>query len=496
MGLNEVLQAHPEIPVSPSLNYPGKPIILGPAKEIMASGLLTFSDRGVARMQIGGRKIAVLKRDQVDNVCSAMNTLLRNLQPGSEFEALVNQENEVYEQAKEKKPRKGGLEYGVVVYHPFYKALYWEAPRDIHRLATLARVQDMIRDRGLRLSYAEIRRLFNQIVLGAAGASVASNGVHRDRDTVFGRATKVGDFDPFDYAVRSRRRFGIRDFQGNKAVVTAREINEADPWLPVYVYPDGLHIDNYERFFNGDINTGEPKLTDFLEAIDHPERKVQLAKVARDMGVRSWRVTDLAGAWLVEYLPHHIYKDFPLGITVEDKALFTALDNYLKQPSTENFFAFATAFIGDAQWQVPEFREFLLKRGTTPFVKGIPQLGIASEGAASQFAYSQAAVELGWEIPNRYFYDARAQTMITDTLSKSSSGHWIDSRKVVNNTEGFSIDAVIDLTTHKCHEFLMIDKNTGQSFYVNFKVSRDAGMLTSANLFDGTSSHTRVKGYT
>lgn len=455
MSLIEALPVPEVRSTSERLRYEGKPIALGFAKEFCEH--ITWGEDGEARFVLpDGTSIAVPSELQKDHIPSVMNTLLGNLHPGSEFEPSVTREDENYKAAKIAQMGGKPLTYGDLVYYPLDNLLVWRAPEDLCRLAMLARTQDMLQDRGMKLNYEEIRRRFNDIVIGVIGASVASIAFHRLRDTLFCKAMKIADFDVFDDAVRVRRRFGIKDYLQNKAIVTAREANEADHRLPIFVYPEGVAFENITEFLHGDTNTGEPGVTDVVEAIDNPEEKTRVSLEAKKAGKPVWRLSDLAGARQVEYLPFDTQPDFPIGITHTDEEVLTALDEAQTTPSHEAFFRFAEMFIGDFQRRVPEFAAFLDQQGKTPFNKGIPQLAIASEAAASQLALGLASVHLGWEWPNRYFVDERTGTIIRDWVKKHGD-QWTLEREDYSAYDAYNISALVDLGSKRCTETTVID---------------------------------------
>lgn len=420
--------------------YPNKPIIIGEAKSVIESGTIIWDETNTAIVRLpSGEKMNVPPTNQNDHVESTMRTLLGNVQPGSEWEDRINKAYNDYTEAKIKDPVK--LLYGNIVYHPLINHLVWLAPKELKSLALLARNEALIQDSEQKLSYREIREILGNLVIGVIGASVASNAAHRIIDTLRPKWIKLADYDEFDDAVRGRRRFGVLDTLQNKATVTAREINETDPWLPVSVYDEGINEDNSSEFMDG--NQKELRVNHLVEAVDSLEMKYSIAEQARKYKIPLWRISDIGVAWQVEYLPFHIYPQFPLSISTNDNDLYNSLQNALDRPNRDHFFEFASKLIGNNHKLVQEFNDFIRGKIKTPFGTAIPQLGIAAEGVASHLALSLASVELGWQCPNRMFVDLRSGTLIKEYL-KPVFGRWILIREMTDQSTGISTKEIID----------------------------------------------------
>lgn len=429
---------------NPYLEYEGKPTILGPANDAINSGAIRWTTTGNAIVALpSGEQITVLQKNQIHQIEQTFDSLAKNLQPGTYYEEMFSAERQAYEEAVNDlngKRNTKKLRYGEIIYypHPNPDLLIWTAPKKLKHLALLSRNEFLLQDPEQSISFEEQRKIFNSLVIGFLGASVASNAFHRVADTLRQEGNnaanqkdllalagwmKIADGDKFDDAVRGRRRFGILDYDRNKAEVSAREVNESYPWLPVSVYKYGVDpYGNVNDFILGNEEIGEPPVNRLIEAIDDIEAKLRFIEVARDpskllndtgnkhqdiKGVDLWRIADIGTACQITWLPYGNNPDLPLTIGATDRELRDSLNHALENPSIETWFDFGVKLEGPHLKQVPEFYDFIKERIRSPFASAVPQLGIASETAASLVALGIASTSLGWKWPNRYFIEPR-----------------------------------------------------------------------------------------
>lgn len=115
--------------------------------------------------------------------------------------------------------------------------------------------------------------------IGVIGLSVGQSvSLTMAMERSFGEI-RLADFDTLDLSNLNRIRTGVRHLGMNKAVITAREIAEIDPYLNVVCFTDGLTQANMEAFF-----TGGGKLDILVEECDSVDIKIlarQQAKALR-----------------------------------------------------------------------------------------------------------------------------------------------------------------------------------------------------------------------
>lgn len=91
---------------------------------------------------------------------------------------------------------------------------------------------------------------------------------------------RLADFDTAELSNLNRIRTGTFNLGINKAVISAREIAEIDPYIKVIIFTDGLHAGNMEEFF-----TGTGKLDLFVEVCDGLNVKIESRFKAREHGI-------------------------------------------------------------------------------------------------------------------------------------------------------------------------------------------------------------------
>ncbi len=85
--------------------------------------------------------------------------------------------------------------------------------------------------------------------------------------------TKLADFDPLSATNLNRFRAGLIETETNKAIITARQIVEVNPFAQIDMYEAGLKPDNLEQFLQGaDI---------LVEEIDNLKLKIALRDMAK-----------------------------------------------------------------------------------------------------------------------------------------------------------------------------------------------------------------------
>jgi len=134
-------------------------------------------------------------------------------------------------------------ECGMWVYYP------WS-----NRLIHLIEEEHFIRVRTnrnkLKITDSEQSLLSNKTI-GIIGLSVGhSVAVTIATERICGHL-KLADFDTLDLSNLNRIRSGLHNLGVNKAILTAREIAEIDPYLKVTVFENGYNQEMKDNFFNG-----------------------------------------------------------------------------------------------------------------------------------------------------------------------------------------------------------------------------------------------------
>ncbi len=124
-----------------------------------------------------------------------------------------------------------------------------------------------------------------QITLGTKKVGIAGLSVGRSIALTLALERTAGelhlaDFDTLDLSNLNRIKAPLHQLGLNKAVATAREIAEIDPFIKVTCFKDGLTEENMKRFFleNGKLNI-------FIEECDDIAIKINARLKAREFGI-------------------------------------------------------------------------------------------------------------------------------------------------------------------------------------------------------------------
>ncbi|MFC0435341.1 ThiF family adenylyltransferase [Kutzneria buriramensis] len=164
-------------------------------------------------------------------------------------------------------------EYGAWAWYPWSRRLVHVLPREEFRLVRTDR------NRG-KIERPEQRRLLGNRI-GIIGLSVGNSAAVTFALEGIGGAYKLADFDEFSLSNLNRLRAGVHHLGVNKAVISARQMFEIDPYLDIEIYRDGLTEHNIDEFFRG----GNGPIDLLVEECDTPWVKIAAREHARDLGV-------------------------------------------------------------------------------------------------------------------------------------------------------------------------------------------------------------------
>lgn len=162
--------------------------------------------------------------------------------------------------------------YGTWVYYPWSRRLVHLLPE-----AEFAAVRTN-RNRN-KITEAEQQRLSRSKV-GVIGLSVGQSvSLTMALERSFGEI-RLADFDSLDLSNLNRLRSGVHNLGVNKAVMTAREIAELDPYLKVTCFTSGLTKENMDAFF---LDGG--RLDVVVEECDSVDIKILARQKAKSLGI-------------------------------------------------------------------------------------------------------------------------------------------------------------------------------------------------------------------
>lgn len=181
----------------------------------------------------------------------------RKLSP-EEIQAFVRQE--LGQQSLE--------EYGTWVHYPWSGRVVHVLPEAEYRELRTSRNRNKIT--------AEEQALLRGLRLGIVGLSVGQATAVTLALEEIGGTYVLADFDRLELSNMNRLRAGVHSIGVNKALLTAREIYEINPYARVEAFPDGINDRNIEAFLGG-----ERRLDILFEECDDLEMKIRLRERAR-----------------------------------------------------------------------------------------------------------------------------------------------------------------------------------------------------------------------
>ncbi|AHH95707.1 ThiF family adenylyltransferase [Kutzneria viridogrisea] len=206
-------------------------------------------------------------REVHDTIDEQLTELVRSREPAC---------TDPIEIQRKKNDQLAGLdawEYGTWAWYPWSQRLVHVLPREEFRLVRTDR------NRG-KIERPEQRRLLGNTI-GIIGLSVGNSAAVTFALEGIGGAYKLADFDEFSLSNLNRLRAGVHHLGVNKAVISARQMFEIDPYLDIEIYRDGLTEHNIADFFTG----GNGPIDLLVEECDTPWVKIAAREHARELGI-------------------------------------------------------------------------------------------------------------------------------------------------------------------------------------------------------------------
>ncbi|MFE0459046.1 ThiF family adenylyltransferase [Kitasatospora sp. NPDC058965] len=270
-------------------------------------------------------------------------------------------------------------DYGRWAWYPWSGRLVHVLPREEFRLVRTDR------NRG-KIERPAQRRLLDRTI-GVVGLSVGNASAITFALEGIGSRFKLADFDAFSLSNLNRLRAGVHDLGVNKAVITARQMYEIDPYLDIEIHPDGLTDENLDAFFTG--------LDLLVEECDTPYAKIAARERARVLGIPV--VMDCNDRGMLDVERFDLEPGRPLLHGLIGDVSSAELKTLSQQERVDLILAMV-----DAERISPELRASFDQLGTT--LSSWPQLasGVALGGALT--AEAARRILLGGDCPSGRFY--------------------------------------------------------------------------------------------
>ncbi len=342
---------------------------------------------------------------------------------GKTLRQLFDAEYAKYEELAKLAYLKGMREpdYGSYVFDFYTGNLYLIAPVFWHRLGLVTNNSKLLTDVNSKLSWQEIREIFDNAVIGFVGASVGGNILEGAMREIRPKTAKVADMDWIEITNLNRLERGSIQFLAaslatrtdindsfditriNKAEIAAYQQNMIDPYCEWYVYPDGINSDNIKQFLLG--NKSEPKIDILVEEADDLRLKVELRKLCREHKIPVLMFSDFGHMAQGQFQDFKKDKNLSLGYKISDNELFASLEKAMTSGTREDRFAFIRALCGK-DFEKDEFGLWVSGEGEQP-TSSVPQSGATAMTSGGIGGKIIAMYLLGYTIPERFIYDLK-----------------------------------------------------------------------------------------
>jgi hypothetical protein len=414
--------------------YKNKPFIIE-AEKAHKEGVITYQKDGIIifiQKTPSEKKCTIdlshqysLIRPTFDDLSKALSSTANSpfYSDGKTLRQLFDEEYAKYEVAVEQASKTGNWEpdYGTYVFDYWSENLYLIAPGFWHRLGLVTNNSKLLLDPDKKLTWQQVREVFDKAVIGFVGASVGGNifeGVMRE---IRPKRAKVADYDWIEItnlnrlervsiqflAASKASRFDAREpfdvTRISKAEIAAYQQNMVDPYAAIYVYPDGIHGENIEQFLLG--NSSEPKIDVLVEECDDFRLKVELRERCRKYNIPVLMLSDFGHLVQGQFQDFKNNINLPLGFNIADKELYILLESALTSGKREDRFNFIKALCGN-EFEKDEFGLWVQGAGEQP-TSSLPQSGSTAMTSGGIGGKVIAMYLLGYKIPERFIYDLK-----------------------------------------------------------------------------------------
>jgi molybdopterin/thiamine biosynthesis adenylyltransferase len=187
---------------------------------------------------------------------------------------------------------------GVWVYFPWKKIAVKIFSRDIYNELRLSRNKNLIT--------IDEEKILEKKYIAIAGLNVGNPGAVCLALEGIGSTFKLADFDPLSVSNLNRFRAGLTDLMVNKAVISARQMSEINPYLTIEVYEQGLTLENTSTFLN------DPKVDILIEEMDNLKLKISARESAKKNRIPVLMVTGNSENVIVDVERYDIEPDLPI----------------------------------------------------------------------------------------------------------------------------------------------------------------------------------------
>ncbi len=339
------------------------------------------------------------------------NNFLKNIKVWKKIDIYAQQLEEYYEikhpnKIKSfdefKKDYRTGDLAGAWVYYPWSGEL-------IHVLDA-NKLDELRTNRNQELISSGEQNILRNSKLGVAGMSVGSGIVLSCIYSGISNDIKIADFDNLSTTNLNRLKEKLSHIGSSKAMLTARQIYELNPFAEIDIFQD-INSGNINEFFN------DPKIDLVVDEIDDFKMKVQLRIKAKNFGIPLLMFTSLGDNILIDIERYDTDRNLPIF----NGAIGKEAENILSKDkiTEEDLKRYAVSIVGPNY--VPTLAlKSLLNIGTS--LVGRPQLysTIAVDGGLAAYIIRQILLKKE-VLSGRYFVKfAELVNIKSDELNETS----------------------------------------------------------------------------
>lgn len=406
-------------------NLPLKPYLFK-ASEAHKNKRIVFLKNGSAKILINHKETVIVPRSsQYDLTQATIFGLNERLTMSSTSPKIKNNltlrdefniEWEKYNEALEN--RQGNeFNYGIYAYYKEKNELVRFCDPHWHKVVAIASSSKLISDPENNLSWNQIRKIFEKTTIAIAGCSVGGSIIHSSMMDIRPNSIKIADKSLYKMENINRVRLSYNEIVKseaerknttdlllkNKAMVTASQVYAIDPYVNIFIYPEGINESNIRRFLLG--SKKEPAVDIIVEEVDDPRIKILLREYARKSRIPLIMATDVGSCVQIDISRYDLFKNLPMTYKTPDIELKAAMQAvYDKGGDRKVFFNFVDKLIGK-NYRQGELKEIIEGKSEIPTSTIIPQLGSTIAVAGGLIAETIARIRLGWDYPKRIIFN-------------------------------------------------------------------------------------------
>lgn len=233
---------------------------------------------------------------------------------------------------------------------------------------------------------------FENITIGVAGLNVGNPGavcMALEADVPM----KLADIDALSVSNLNRFRAGLCDLGINKAVLSARQIYEINPFAKLEVFENGITPENIEKFLL------KPRVSVLIEEMDNILLKIKIREMARENKIPVVMVTGNGENIIIDVERYDLNPKLPLlnGYLKKD-----VIDRIKAGPKTfKERIKLMQDFMGAKYLHPRLVKSFLLVGSEIP---AIPQLAESSFTRGAALSYCVRMVAQGSKLKSGRYY--------------------------------------------------------------------------------------------